>query len=53
MISPAGHMGGRLLSPFPMALIAEEIQLESQDGRRWSCCIQSSDGSLKNVGGIK
>ncbi len=48
-----GHVGGRLLSPFPMGLIGENIELELRDGRRWLCSIQSSHGSLKNVGGIR
>jgi hypothetical protein len=45
------HIGGRLLSRFPMMLIGEDIELELQDGRRWTCIIQSSHGSLKNAGG--
>ena len=52
-ISGAGHIGGRLLSPFPAWLIGESIELEMQDGRRWACSIQSSHGSVKNVGGIR
>jgi hypothetical protein len=45
------HIGGRLLSRFPVMLIGEDVELELQDGRRWACIIQSSHGSLKNVGG--
>ncbi len=51
-ISGDGHIGGRLLSSFPMMLIGEDIELELQDGRRWVCRVRSSHGSLKNVGGI-
>jgi len=31
-ISGDGHIGGRLLSSFPMMLIGEDIELELQDG---------------------
>ncbi len=52
-IAGAGHIGGRLLSPFPPAFIGESVELELQNGRSWACSIESSHGSLKNVGGIR
>jgi hypothetical protein len=37
----------------PFNLIGESIELELEDGRRWECFIQSSNGNLVNRGGIK
>ena len=47
-----GSINGQISSLFPMSLIGKPIELELEDGRRWTCFIQSSDGTLVNSGGI-
>jgi hypothetical protein len=43
---------GWLTGSVPFQLVGESIELEFEDGRRWKCFIQSSDGNLMNRGGI-
>lgn len=47
-----GAIDGQLHGRFSMKLIGEPVELELEDGRRWKCFIQSSDGNLMNMGGI-
>jgi hypothetical protein len=44
---------GHLSSPFPLSLLAQPIELELADGRRWACFIQSTSGRMVNRGGIE
>jgi hypothetical protein len=46
-------INGWIQNDIPFALIGEPIELELEDGRRWQCFIQSSDGNLVNRGGLK
>jgi hypothetical protein len=48
-----GHIEGNLLEPVPYRLIGEPIELVLQDGRRWHCFIQSTNGNLVNRGGLQ
>ncbi len=51
-VSGFGTLDGRILSPaFPFALEGEPIELELEDGRRWSCFY--ANGRLVNSGGLK
>ena len=46
-------INGWIQNDVPFALIGEPIELELEDGRRWQCFIQSSDGNLINRGELK
>jgi len=52
-ISGMKRVEGRISGPVPAALIGIPIHLELEDGRRWSCFIQSANGSLVNRGGFQ
>jgi hypothetical protein len=46
-------INGWLVGKVPFALVGESIELELEDGRRWECFIQSSNGNLVNRGDLK
>ena len=43
---------GHLHCSFPQWLIRTPIELELEDGRRWHCQIDASDGALIDRGGV-